>query len=365
MAKSSPLVPEDPMEFTQFSFTPEEALEPELEIVDPHHHVRDPVGRPRYLFQELLADLTSGHNIIATVAIEVGDMFRADAPPDLRPVGETEFLNGIAAMFASGKYGKTLGCAGIVSFADLRLGDKVQRVLDAHIAAGGGRFRGIRMPGAYQESYAPARMKNRQAATGMVVPPHLLLDPGFRAGFACLGPRNLSFDVMVFHPQIPDLMNLARAFPGTSIISNHYGVPLGLGPFAGKYKEVFVPWRAAVQKLAQCPNVFVKLGGLRKAGIAIPGYTVGEFGQYEVQPSSAELAQAWRPYTETCIEAFGPDRCMFESNFPPEKVVCNYACIWNAFKRATTGYSATERAALFSGTAAHAYRLSLPKAAVS
>ena len=353
------------MEFKQFSFKPEEAIEPDLEIVDPHHHVRDPVGRPRYLFAEFLADVSSGHNIVATVAIEVGDMFRAYGPPELRPVGETEFLNGIAAMFASGKYGRTLGCAGIVGFADLRLGDKVQPVLDAHIVAGGGRFRGIRMPGAWHESYAPARMKNRQATTGIVVPPHLLLDPGFRAGFACLSPRNLSFDVMVFHPQIPDLIDLARAFPGTNIIVNHYGAPLGLGPFTGKYKEVFVPWRAAIKELARCQNVFVKLGGLRKAGISIAGYVVGELGEFEVQPSSSEFAQAWRPYIETCIEAFGPTRCMFESNFPPEKVVCSYVCVWNAFKRATAGYSAADRAALFSRTAASVYRLPVLAATVS
>ena len=339
---------------------PEDAIEPALPIIDPHHHVWDRAGRSRYLFPELLADLGSGHDVVATVAIECGDMYRADAAPELRAVGETEFLNGIAAMFASGKYGRRRACAGIVGMADLRLGDRVQPVLDAHIAAGGGRFRGIRVSALWHASYTPARIKYRRAALGQDTPEHLLLDPALRAGFACLAPRKLSCDITIFHAQIPDVIDLARAFPGTDLIVGHYAMPLGLGPYAGKYREVFGPWRAAVRELARCPNVHIKFSGIYYAGVAVPGYVVGENGEFAVQPNSSELAAAWHPYVETCIEAFGPQRCMYASNYPPEKAVAGYVVLWNAYKRIAAAYTASEKAALFSETAARVYRLPKP-----
>lgn len=346
----------------------ESALEPDLPIVDPHHHVRDPAGGPRFLFPELLTELSGGHNIVATVAMECGDMYRADGAPEMRPVGEVEFLNGVAAMFASGKYGPARACAGIVGFADLRLGARVEPVLDALIAAGGERLRGIRASAFWHEAYADGSIalsggakEARALVYGGGMPPHLLLDPAFRAGYACLGSRNLSCDVSIFQSQVPDLIDLARAYPDTNIVACHFVTPLGLGPFAGKYKEMFAPWRASVLQLARCPNVFVKLEGMRWAGVAVPGYTMGSDGRFEVQPDSSEFAAAWRPYIETCTEAFGPGRCMFGSNFNGERSVCSYVNMWNAYKRATVGYSASERADLFSGTAARFYRLSIPK----
>jgi L-fuconolactonase len=326
---------------------PSEApLEPALPIIDPHHHVRDRPGA-RYLFQDFLQDLSAcGHNIRATVMIESGDMFRADGPSELRPVGETEFLNGVAAMFASGKYGPTLAGAGIVGCPDLRLGDRVRPVLEACIAAGGGRFRGVRNLLAWHES-----AELRRARTG---PPGLLQDASFRAGLACLADYDLTCDAYVYHPQLPDLIELVRAVPAVRIVVDHTGGPAGVGPYAGRRDEVFAVWWTHIRELATCPNVFMKLGGL---GLPVMGFG---FNSRVPAASSAELAAAWRRYFETCIEAFGPDRCMFESDFPPDKEVCSYTVIWNAFKRVAAGCSQDEKVTLFGGTAARAYRLRLP-----
>jgi predicted TIM-barrel fold metal-dependent hydrolase len=320
-------------------------LEPGLVIIDPHHHVRDRVGS-RYLFEDFLGDLTScGHAIRATVAIESGDMFRAGGPLELQPVGETEFLNGVAAMFASGKYGTTLGCAGIVGCPDLRLGDRVRPVIEACIAAAGGRFCGVRNLLAWHES-----AELRRARTG---PPNLMLDPAFRTGLAALADYDLCYDAYVYHPQLPQLIELARAVPGVRIVVDHSGGPVGAGPYAGRRDEVFAVWAGYIRILAECPNVFMKLGGL---GLPVMGFGFDT----RVQATSQELADAWRPYLATCIETFGPHRCMFESDFPPDKDVCSYRVMWNTFKRIAAGCSPDEKAALFFGTAAQAYRLRLP-----
>jgi predicted TIM-barrel fold metal-dependent hydrolase len=331
---------------TEAAISREAALAPELPIIDPHHHVRDRPGA-RYLFLDFLADLAScGHNIRATVIIESGDMFRASGPPELRPVGETEFLNGVAAMFASGKYGPTHAGAGIVGCPDLRLGERVRPVIEACIAAGGGRFCGVRNLLTWHEA-----AELRIARTG---PPGVMQDGEFRAGLGCLADYDLCYDAYVYHPQLPELLALVRAVPAVRIIVDHTGGPAGVGPYAGKRDEVFAFWQQHIRELAGCPNVFMKLGGL---GLPVMGFG---FQHRTPQASSQELAQAWRRYFETCIEAFGPDRCMFESDFPPDKEVCSYTVIWNAFKRIAAGCSADEQAALFGGTAARAYRLKLP-----
>jgi len=340
----------------------EEPIEPDLPIVDCHHHPRDTAGL-HYLFPEFHADLAAGHNIVATVGVEVGDMFAAEGPAELRPVNETAFLNGIAAMFASGRYGPTQACAGIVGFADLRLRSRVEPVLDAHIRASEGRFRGVRVSAFWNEQYAPQRIQTRRAALGLETPQHLLLEPAFREGIACLSARGLSYDVSIFYTQVSDLIDLADAFPNTRIIAGHYVAPLGLGPFAGKHREIFPLWRLAVAKLAKCQNVAVKLCGIRWAGVGIEGYALDEQGGFDSPPSSEALAIAWAPYIETCVAHFGANRCMFGSNFPPERVMSSYVGLWNAFKRATSAYSPTERAALFHDTAATVYRLDLSRAA--
>src|SRR3984893_5276279 len=322
----------------------EEIIEPDLPIVDPHHHLVERPETGRYLLPELLADTSDGHNITATVYLEWLSMYRAQGPVELRPVGEVEFANGVAAMAASGTYGRTQICAGIVGYADLTLGAPVEKVLQAMIQAGGGRFRGIRFITASHPE---------QAAWGSAVirPEGLLMNPKLREGFARLAPLGLSFDAWMYHTQLSELVDLARAFPGTQIVLDHVGGAIGLGPYAGKRDEVFAEWSARIRDLAACPHVHLKLGGL---GMRMFGFT---HHLAELPPSSEELAAAWRPSIETCIAAFGPERAMFESNFPVDKGSCSYRVLWNSFKRIASGCSAAERAALFAGTATKLYRL--------
>ncbi len=321
----------------------EEILEPDLPIVDPHHHLWDRPGW-RYLLDELLADLNSGHRIVATVFLQCRAMHRADGPEALRPVGETEFVNGVAAMSASGGYGPARVCAGIVGHADLTLGSAAREVLEAHLRAGGGRFRGIRHSAAWDASMAhPANAPS----------PGLYADARFREGFGQLASLGLSFDAWLYHPQLPELTALSRAFPGTPIVLNHVGGPLGTGPYAGRRDAVFAEWSASIRELAACPDVRVKLGGL---GMPRAGFG---FHEQPEPPSSEQLAAAMRPYVETCIAAFGAERCMFESNFPVDKESYSYAVYWNACKRLAQGAGAEERAALFRVTASRFYRLDL------
>ena len=324
----------------------EPVLEPALPIVDPHHHLIDRPESGRYLLPDLLADIGSGHNVIATVYLEWLSMYRADGPVELRPVGEIEFANGVAAMSASGGYGVSRVCAGIVGHADLTLGGRVARVLEAMITAGGRRFRGIRFIAASDPDQA-------QWGATAVRPQGLLLDRQVREGFAQLQPLGLSFDAWVYHPQLGDLVDLVRAFPGTPIVLNHVGGPIGLGRYKGKTDAVFVDWSARIRELAACPNVHVKLGGL---GMRMFGFDVHEG---ELPPGSEQLAKLWRPYVETCISAFGTARAMFESNFPVDKGSYGYGVFWNTCKRLAQGASAAEKADLFRGAASRFYRLDL------
>jgi predicted TIM-barrel fold metal-dependent hydrolase len=324
----------------------EDPLDPALPIVDPHHHLIDRPESGTYLMSDLLEDIGSGHSIVATVYLEWLSMYRAGGPEEMRPVGEIEFANGVAAMSASGGYGKPRLCAGIVGYADLMLGARVAEVLEAMIAVGGGRFRGIR----YIASSDPDQA---QWGATFVRPQGLLLDKRVREGFAQLAPLGLSFDAWAFHPQLGDVVDLARAFPATPIVMNHVGGPIGLGRYKGKRDEVFADWSARIRELAACPNVHVKLGGL---GMKMFGFDVHEG---ELPPSSEQLAAAWRPYVETCIAAFGPSRAMFESNFPVDKGSYGYGVFWNACKRLAQGASAAEKADLFHDTASRFYRLGL------
>ncbi len=323
----------------------EPVLEPDLPIIDPHHHVWND-GRGRYLIEELLADINSGHNIIATVFIEAGAMLRKSGPEEEKAVGEIEFANGIAAMSASGHYGATRLCSGLIGYADLARGDAVRPVLEQLIAAGNGRFRGIRQ-GVTWDSGPASKFGARHVLQ------HQLLDPVFRLGFAHLQALGLSFEAWQFYPQLPDVADLARAFPDTSIIVNHAGGILGLPPHNGKRDEVFHVWRENLRALAQYPNLSIKLGGLGML------YCDWDFHLRDVPPGSEELATLWRPYIETCIELFGPGRAMMESNFPVDKQSCGYGVLWNAMKRITAQCSAAEKAALYRDTAARVYRLAV------
>jgi predicted TIM-barrel fold metal-dependent hydrolase len=321
----------------------EEILEPDLPICDPHHHLWDFPGN-RYLLPELLADVQSGHNVQSTVFVECTSFYRASGPEALRMVGETEFVNGAAAMAASGRYGFVLACEGIVARADLTMAAAVGAVLDSHIRAGNGRFRGIRHAGGWDAS---PEVRNSHTNP----PQGLYGEASFRAGLRELAKRNLTFEAWQYHPQLPEVIALAQAVPEARIVLNHVGGPLGIGPYAGRQSEVFRQWSRDIRKLAHCPNVWVKLGGL---GMAICGF---DFHKREILPDSQELAAAWRPYLECCIEAFGPKRAMFESNFPVDGVSCKYSSLWNAFKRVTHGANGEEKDWLYRRSARSFYRL--------
>jgi predicted TIM-barrel fold metal-dependent hydrolase len=284
----------------------------------------------RYLLDEILADVTTGHNVRATVFIECGAMYRARGPDAMKSVGEVEFANGVAAMAASEIFGNVKVCAGIVGDPNLSLGNAAEDVLRAHIQAGDGRYRGVRS----------------HPAGG-------LLDKEFRTGFKWLHKLGLPFDALVLEPQLPDLIDLARAFPDTQIILNHVGILPGVASQASQREERFPVWRGNIRTLSACSNVVVKLGGL---GMPLPG-----FKSFMSTPrfTSEQLAEEWKPYIDTCIEAFGANRCMFESNFPVDSGTCTYPVLWNAFKRLAAGASTAEKTALFSGTASRIYRLDI------
>jgi predicted TIM-barrel fold metal-dependent hydrolase len=337
----------------------EAILEPDLPIIDPHHHLWDlrplltvfpephhpfiaAIARsPYYTFNELHTDATSGHNVIATVFMECGAFYRAGASDAMKVLGETEYVNGVAAQSASGLYGDLRLCDAIIGHVDLRLGDGARDVLEAQMALTS-RFKGIRHQGAWN------------ADPDVLGPPFhapegLYFDPAFRQGFAHLAPLGLTFDAWVLEPQLGDVLDLARAFPDQKIVLDHCGTPLGMASYHGKLHERFDIWRSAIRELASCPNVSVKLGGLAMSFAGMPDHGP------EAGLSSEVLAAMWRPYIETCIEAFGPERAMFESNYPVDKWGASYAVLWNAFKRLTHGASADEKRALYAGTAARFY----------
>ena len=320
----------------------EDIIDPERPICDPHHHLWDHPENP-YLLPDLLADTNSGHNVTRTVFVECSSMYRADGPAAHRPVGETEFVNGVAAMSASGRYGELRACAGIVGFADLTLGADVGPVLDEHMRLSA-RFRGIRHASGWDASEA---IRNSHTNP----PPGLLAQDEFRAGFAELRARGLSFDAWLYHPQIPELTDLAKAFPEVTIIFDHFGGPLGIGPYAGQAEAIFDRWCVDVAALSSCPNVFAKLGG-----IVMP---INGFGWHKraTPATSDEIVEATGRYHLKAIELFGPERCMFESNFPVDKRSCSYHVLWNAFKKLAGGFSEGDRAALFHDSACRAYRI--------
>ena len=338
----------------------EPILDPALPIIDAHHHLWDRRSLPdaagkahvalaaiapknRYLLDGFLLDTGSGHNIVATIFAECAAFYRADGPEELRSLGETEFATGVAAMGASGVYGSTKVCAGIIGRVDLTFGDAVGDILDRHCAIAESRFKGVRHSATFDADETVMGPLNRVE--------HLYASDAFRAGFRHLAPRGMSFDAWVLEPQLPDVIDLARAFPDTQIVLDHCGTPPGLGRYVGSHAERFPVWRNNIIELARCPNVAVKLGGLGMGFCNFPS-----FGR-ESRASSTQLATEWAPYIETSIEAFGADRAMFESNFPVDVGSGDYATIWNAFKRIASGASPDEKAALFAGTASTIYRL--------
>ena len=321
----------------------EEIIDPDLQIVDPHHHLWDHLGN-RYFVHDILQDISSGHRITATVTVECGAMYNPFLAPERRPIGETQFLCGQAAMADSGNYGECRVSAGIVGHADLRLGSEVASVLQAHTQAGGGRFKGVR----YSSVWHPDPSARGSLANP---PPYLLANPNFRKGFAQLAPLGLSFDAWMYHTQLPELLDLARAFPETKIALNHMGGFNGIGPYAGKRDDVFAEWKPKMKDLVACKNISIKIGGM---GMRLFGF---DLAARDTPPSSSQLAQLWKPYVETVIEMFGAKRCMFESNFPVDKGSFSYAVAWNAFKRLSHHATANEKNDLFHQTATRFYKL--------
>ncbi|MEC8910812.1 MAG: amidohydrolase family protein [Chloroflexota bacterium] len=325
------------------ALTQEPTLEPTLPICDPHHHFWDrrPASIPyqRYLLHELNDDIYSGHNVISTVFLEARSMYSEDAADELRSVGEVEFVQGLAAASASGVYGPSRAAAGIMGHADLKLGADVAPVLDALQAASPNRFRGIRHNITWNNDPAWENRENEGVVTS----------PKFIEGAKVLSQKGLRLDIMQSFPQMPEIAEFAKAVPDLPIIVNHVGGVSRVGIYGGKDDEIIPVWRDGVTALAACPNVTMKLGGL-----GMPRFGFG-WHTRETPIGSEELAEAMKPWMRHCIEQFGPDRCMFESNFPPDKVSFSYNIMYNAFKLLSKDYSATERAALLHDTAVRVY----------
>ena len=330
------------------ALTPEPTLEPEIPVCDAHHHFWDirPERIPyqRYLLHELAEDINSGHNVRSTVFVEARSMYRSDGPEEMRPVGEVEFVQGLAAASASGLYGPGRAAAAIVGHANLNLGDKVEPVLDALRAASPNRFRGIRHSVTWDshpevENTAAHQIEGQMASQN------------FRAGARVLARTGLSLDAWLYFPQLPELVDFARAVPDLTIILNHIGGLLRVGPYADRDDEVLASWRSGIAAVAECPNVTVKLGGI---GMPRTGF---DWATRDQPIGSEEMAESMAPFMTYCIDRFGPDRCMFESNYPVDKMAYSYNVMYNAFKRLSQGYSAAERASMFHDTAARVYRI--------
>jgi len=319
----------------------EAALEPDAAIVDPHHHLWDRGGHT-YLPAQFAADAAGGHRVVSTVYVECLSQYRESGPAHLRPVGETAYVAALAE--ASVEQGSAMGiAAGIVGYADLSLGDATDAVLDAHAEAGRGRFRGVRYSTAWDAD--PAIHASYPTHAGM------LREAQVQAGARCLARRGLSLDVWLYFHQLGDVLALARACPELTIVVDHCGGPIGMGPYAQRREEVFGSWRVALQPLRALPNVLLKFGGL---AMPLAGFGWRKLPQ---PPSSEMLAEAWRPYFDVCLDVFGPQRCMFESNFPVDRAGCTYTSLWNAFKRLAAPHSAGDRQQLLAGTARRAYRI--------
>ena len=326
---------------------PQEILDPDLEIIDPHHHLYPayhwvPDGKP-FLLQEFARDLTAGHRVVATVYVECSQLFKRTGPEHLRGNGEAEFAAVTARLAETGHFGPARMCEGFVGTADLMRPDRLDEVLDGLTAASDGRLRGIRYPTNWDPDPAINPSKRPFAARGVMA------DATFRHGVRRLTERGLVYDAWQYHPQLPELTDLAAALPDTTFVCNHVGGLLGRRAYAGP--DNFANWSVLVRELAKRPNVMMKLGGLANERTGFGFQTRAE------DAGADELVAAWGPYIETCIEAFGAERCMFESNFPVDMCATNYVTLWNVFKRIAAGCSPDEQRALFAGTARRVYRL--------
>ena len=318
----------------------ENIVDPEREIVDAHHHLW-PISDMHYDLENLLADTSSGHNVVQTVFAECGAAYRTSGPDHLKCVGETEFVAGRATQ--ADHMEKPTKIAGIVAHADL-MHNRLDEVLEAHEASGNGIFKGIRHSGAHEPK--PEALSIR--GSGL---PNQLARHDFRRGVARLGELGLTYDTWIFHHQIADFKDLALAVPTTTMILDHFGTPLGVGQYKDKREEIFEKWKEDIEAVSNCNNVFLKLGGM-----AMPdnGY---RWDTEDKPPSSDEFVAAQERYYDHAISHFGADRCIFESNFPVDRLSLSYKTLWNAFKKIAAKYSEEEQDLLFSGTARKVYRL--------
>ncbi|GJH31076.1 amidohydrolase [Caballeronia novacaledonica] len=319
-------------------------LEPELRIIDSQHHLRDRRDS-HYMFDDYVQDVQRGHNIVASVYVESMSMIRVDGAELLRPIGEIEFANGVAAVSATGKYGPCRIAAAIVGYADLRFGDAIAELLDRALAAAPDRLRGFRQCTLEHPDPAVWRYVPHPPEAG------IMSHPQFRDGFKQLAARDLIFDAAVFHHQLPEITRLADDFPNTTIVLNHIGQVAGTALKNSDPTQAFAEWRRNIAELARRPNVMCKVGGM--------GQPYFGFG-FELQdrlPTYLELASAWRPWAEAVIEIFGVQRCMMESNFPADRRSCDYVTLWNALKHIVVQASKSEKNALFHDNAARVYRI--------
>lgn len=320
----------------------EAILDPDLTIIDAHHHLYD-FPHYRYMLDDYLEDCRGGHRIVGSVYAEIQAFPRPDGPEELRPLGEVEFANGVGAMCAGGQYGPQVAAA-IIGHADLRRGRSVGEFLDRALELAPLRFRGIRQIAIEHPDEEIYRYITHRPPKGV------LRDPGFREGFAELAKRGLVFDAAVFHNQLPEIRALALAFPEAPIVLNHLGIAVGLREGRA---AVFDEWRLNLRALAECGNVSCKIGGF---GLPFWGFDIPRDRE---GPVYAALAQVWKPYVETALDYFRPERCMMESNYPVDSRAVGFVPIWNALKLCMAGYSLDEKRAAFSGTAARVYNLSL------
>jgi len=277
---------------------------------------------------------------VQTVFMECGASYRKDGPDHLKPVGETVFVAEASERMkaAGGPY-----IAALVAHADLRLAPALlDEVLDAHEAAAKGLFRGIRHAGSRDNSGATLRIPGH-------APPRLYHEPDFQWGVRHLGERGLTYDTWHYHHQNRDYLALAKACPETTMILDHFGTPIGIGPYEGKRDEIFEVWKDDMAAIAECQNVFAKLGGL-----AMPDNGFG-WDKRDVPPGSDEVVAEHKRWYDHMIALFGPERCMFESNFPMDRWSMSYVVYWNAMKKIAAPYPEAAKAALFAGTARKVY----------
>lgn len=320
----------------------EEIVLPHLPVVDSHMHLWDRIGFD-YFASEFLADVADGHDVRSSVYVECGMAYDAFSPDPMLAVDETRYAVKQAAL----GQGHTHKLAeGILGAANLLLGDEIQPVLEAHVEAAQGRFRGVRFRVAFDADPEAGYHESGYLNENVLHRPELL------ASARILARMGLTLELWGFHPQLADVKAFARKVPEVQIVLNHVGGPLGVGRYADMRKQVFAEWSQGMRALADEANVMVKLSGL---GISRLGLRQAG-GQ--AHTTSDQLVAAWGPFVRHCVETFGPDRSIFGSNFPVDRATASYRTLLNAYKKMLLDLSDDELRAVFAENARRTYRLS-------